>query len=132
MTSRELPPAEWGKLAGTPLGDVAPLLKPACCRVLVVEDGHGRVVGQWLVLPVWHAEALWIDPSHRKGVAVARRLWTLAQRVVRAVGATHVFTAAETPEIAALLDRHAGVALAGTHYMLPVGESTCRLDLCRR
>jgi len=122
MTARELPPAEWSRLAGTPLARVADSLRPDCCRVLVVEDAGGRIVGQWALIMVVHGEGVWIDPAHQKRGAVARKLWTLAGDVVRSLRASHLFTAAESSDVAALIERHQGVKLPGAHYMLPVGE----------
>lgn len=122
MTSRELPPKEWSRLKGTPLARVAGVLRPDCCRVLVVEDEDGRIVGQWALILALHGEGVWIDPAHQKRGAVARKLWLLAKRLMQPMAATHVFTAAETPEVAQLIERHHGVRLPGTHYMLPVGD----------
>jgi hypothetical protein len=121
MTARELPPAEWHRLQGTPLGEVVASLRPSCCRVVVVENEAGRIVGHWMVITATHAEAVWVDPDHQKRGAVARKLWTLMSEIVRSQGASHVFTAAESPDVAALIERHQGVKLPGTHYMLPVG-----------
>ena len=105
MIDRILPPEEWSRLAGTPLGTVVDQLNPATTAIAVVEDDAGRIVGCWAACTVVHAEGAWIAPEYRKRQSVTVRLWRRMRRVVRASGASRLVTGADSPEVAALLDR---------------------------
>lgn len=119
MTSRLLPPAEYGKLAGTELEGVAAHLPPLA-QVLVVEDGE-QLAGCWLLFPQWHVEGLWIAPAHRKRAGVARRLWAAMQRQAQAIGARTLMTGSCSAEVTALLEHVGAEKLPGDHYWMRVG-----------
>lgn len=119
MTTRLLPANEWAKLRGTELDAVWPRL-PETAQIVVVEDGD-QIVGCWALLPVWHLEGVYIAPEHRKRGAVARRLWTGMQRLLRASGVSSVATAACSDEVRALLAHLGATQLPGDHYVLPIG-----------
>ncbi len=117
MTTRELPPAEWARLAGTELETVWRGLPPSDARIVVVEDESGAIVGCWAALRVLHVEGVWIAPKHRGRAAVARRLWSGMGRALESFGAGGAWTAALAPALAALLGKRA-VRVAGEHYLL--------------
>jgi N-acetylglutamate synthase-like GNAT family acetyltransferase len=119
MTTRILPPEEWERLSGTELGEVWPILPPACTKVLVVEDTDGRIIGCWALMNLYHAEGLWIAPDHRGKGSVARRLIRDMSKELRELGATTVITAAIDPAIVGYLERMGAEALPAS-YAMPV------------
>lgn len=121
MTWRELPPAEWGRLAGTEAAGLAHEFVPGECHVLVVEDA-GAIVGTWVFLRVVHGECVWIAPSHRRRGSVARRLLAGMRQIVTRMGARAFMTGAITPDVERLITRLHGRVLPGTHWLVPVKE----------
>ena len=91
--TRILPPEEWGRLEGTELETVWPVLSPTDAQIVVVEDGPA-IVGCWAVIRYVHVEGIWIAPAYRGRFAVGRRLWRAMGQVARAWGASAVWTAA--------------------------------------
>lgn len=119
MTSRELPPDEWYKLADTEAGPIVPSLNPQTTRVLVVEDGD-EIVGSWVLLQVVHAECVWIRPSHRARFGVVSRLLRGMSRIASDWGARRVVTGAVSPEVTDLITRLGGVPMPCASFVLPV------------
>ena len=78
MTVRELPVAEWSRLAGTELERVAPLFTPHETRILVIEQ-DGQIVGTIAAWLAWHVDGLWIHPTYRRRGDVFRRLRSALQ-----------------------------------------------------
>lgn len=130
MTTRLLPPEEWGRLASTELGAVLEHLDPARAAVLVVE-ADGVIVGCWGFLRVVHLEGLWIAEAHRRRGRVARRLWRGMLEAVRGWGERAVMTSALSPEVEDLARRIGGVELPGKHFTIGV-ESSCQQPLPSR
>ena len=56
MRTRILDPVEWPRLKGTPT-EAATKLDPRICRIVVVENGAGEIVGAWALFCQWHATA---------------------------------------------------------------------------
>jgi hypothetical protein len=120
--TRLLPPSEWGKLAGTELGPVVSCFDPAQTGIVVVEDDAGAIVGCWALYIQWHAEGVWVAPTHRGKAAVARHLRDGLLVAARGLGAQAVWTAALTPEIERLVRRHLrGVPVPGQHFVFGTG-----------
>jgi hypothetical protein len=117
-SARQLPPDEWPRLVGTEAERIRPHL-PSGSRVLVVEDGPA-IVGCWILMPVVHAECLWIAAAHRGKASVARRLWTVMQRTAQAMGVPIVATAALTDDVRHLLEHVGATKVPGDHYALRV------------
>lgn len=117
MTTRLLPPEEWDRLVGTEADAVRPYLATLGARPLVVED-ETRIVGCWVLLPMWHAECLWIAPSHRTKASVGRRLlrglWTAAA----AMGIERIWTSAGSDDVRQLLTRYGAQAMPGDHFVM--------------
>jgi hypothetical protein len=116
LITRELPPAEWPKLAGTELEQVWPVLTPEA-KVIVVEDDDGAIVGCWALMQFWHAEGVWIAPAYQKRTSVARRLWMGMRGLAAKAGVVRVITAAADAPMVALLDKH-GTKLPAQEYVL--------------
>lgn len=129
MTSRILPPEEWDRLAGTELAAIVAAARRQRHRlvVLVVEDDAGTIIGCWSLFQTWHAEGLWVAPSHRGKASVGRRLLAMLYKCGRALDVPGVYTAAQTPDVERMLDRCATL-LPGVHYMMPLHEE----DTCLR
>lgn len=124
MTTRILPPEEYGRLAGTEAAALVPQLTDAA-RVVVVER-DGEILGCHVLQIVLHAEGLWIHPDHRKRSSVGRRLWTAVQQTVRdSFGVAWFMTGCANADVAQLL-AHVGAVKLVDHYMVPVGGSPCQ------
>jgi len=120
MRTRILPPEEWPRLAGTEAETVWPHLNPDNARVLVVED-DGEIVATWTLMRVVHAECIWVKPSHRGLVSVARRLLMGLREIASALGAGKVWTASLSPEVTDLILRFGGEPVpAAEHFILPL------------
>lgn len=123
MRTRILPRDEFDRLTGTELETVHPFL-PEAARVIVVEDGD-RIIGCWALVPILHAEGVWVAPEHRGKTSVQRRLWTRMFREAHEMGFRAVVTAAISDDVAALLASHGGVELPGRAYALTIGAPSC-------
>jgi len=121
MTSRILPPEEWPRLQGTEAEAVWSTLDPDTARVLVVERDDA-IIGCWVLVPILHAECLWIAPAERGHGSVARRLLRLMRDTARALGFRGVATSACSDQVRHLLARIQAVPLPGTHHVIPIGE----------
>jgi len=119
VTTRLLPRDEWPKLAGTELETVVTML-PDSAAVIVVEDA-GVIVGCWSLLPVYHAEGIWIRPDYRRKGGVALRLLRGLRTVARRYGARAVCTASMDTTVSTLIERIGGQKMPGTHYTVPMG-----------
>lgn len=119
MLARVLRPEEYPQLAQTEVGPLWSQLS-AQARVVIVED-HGQMVGCHVLVPVLHAECLWIHPAHRGKTSVARRLWTAVQREVRDHFQAHGFaTAAISDDVRRLLQHVAAEPIPGQHFMVRI------------
>jgi GNAT superfamily N-acetyltransferase len=121
VTTRELPRTEFWRLA-----DADELWKlwqvlPEATRVFVVED-DGQIVGRWSLVPVWHAEGIWIHPAYRRRGGAALRLWRAVRSAAKRLGVRAVYTAAQDSVVAGLIQRRNGHLLPGQHFTLPIGE----------
>jgi hypothetical protein len=123
VRSRILPPEEWERLAGTEAETVWPVLDPENARVLVVEE-DGEIVATWTAMRVVHMECIWVKPSHRGLVSVARRLFMGLREIASAWGARRVWTASLSPEVTGLIERFGGEPIPGAHFLLPLGIKT--------
>ena len=124
MTGRLLPRDEWPSLMGTELETVWPHL-PDAAQVWAVES-KGSIVGCWALFPVWHAEGVWIEPTHRGKGRVALQLLHGLDAMASAVGVKHVATAALDEGVASLIRHAGGTALQGQWFTLPTGETSCQ------
>lgn len=121
MTTRILPAAEWSRLAGTEADTVWQTLPASAC-VVAVEDGD-QIVGCHVLIPVLHAECLWIHPDYRKRFRVAARLWSAVKaEAVSRFGAMGFQTAAVDDTVRGLLDHVGAIHIPGDHYMVPLKE----------
>lgn len=120
MTSRELPRSEWARLADTALARIVTMPEGSVVSVFVVEDEDGRIVGCWSLMTMLHAEGLWIHPDYRARVSVGRRLLGALWARLRLIGTNGVWTAAETDDVARMLERIGAVAIPIRPYYWPV------------
>lgn len=116
---RILPSSEYRKLAGTELETLLPYL-PNGVRVLAVETATGELVGCWALLPVYHAEGLWIAPAHRGRGRVALRLLEGMRTLCRALGVQTVATASVSEQVDRLVGHLGAVELPGRHFVFKV------------
>lgn len=119
LSSRVLPRDQYVRLVGTYVEDLAPLMRPDDGEVLVVER-DGVIVGAWVLLRVWHAECLWVDPEERRHVSVLRRLWKALCQRARELNARTVCTSSDRDEIASMLQRFGATVIPGTPWVLPL------------
>jgi hypothetical protein len=118
MMSRLLDRDEWHRLSPDSLPVESRALMPPETVALVVER-DGAIIASWIAMPVWHLEGVWIEPAHRKNVAVARRLLTGMRGVLRALGLQRVITHALDDDVRALLVGHLNaIAIPGTAYSI--------------
>lgn len=121
MTTRLLPRGEWHRLKGTLLETVTPDLRHDA-QVVVVED-NAAIVGCWVLMPVYHAEGVWIAPEHRGKASVGRRLLAGMRRLVREQGAREVLmltTNDRTARMALKLGR--ATELTARHFAVEMGN----------
>lgn len=116
MVTRDLPRAEWPRLAGTEVETIWPHL-PESAHVLVVEDA-GNIVGTWLISPVFHVECVWIAEAHRKQASVARRLLVGMKRLAASLGTRRVMTAAVSDDVRRILASLQATPVPGDHYVI--------------
>lgn len=123
MIARILDSSEWHRLEGTEADTVWRDIPPAACVVVV--EHEGEIVGCHVLVPVLHAECLWIHSDYRKRSSVGRRLWAaVKQEAMNRFGAVGFQTAAVDDEVRGLLDHVGGVPIPGDHYMVPLKERT--------
>lgn len=120
MTHRELPPADWSRLAHTELGGCLEAL-PIGTRVAVVEDETGAIVGCWAVVPYTHLEGVWIAPKQLARGRIGAQLRDAVAGFAREAGVGVVLTAALTDDVVTLIEKLGGQELPGRHYAIPVG-----------
>lgn len=123
MTARVLPIEEWDRL-DEKLDPILTELSPVTSRVCVVEDDNGEIVARWLLIPLLHAECIWIAPEKRKTARVGYRLLELMKRTARSLGFDRVQTAAIDDDVVKLLahPRIGAQIVPGLPFVLPVGK----------
>jgi hypothetical protein len=119
LVTRELPPNEWCRLAGTDLRDVWQKLSPESARIVVVEDA-GQIVGHCTVLSWVHLEGLGIAPTHRRTGLVWRRLMRAVADIGREVGVGAMVAGTDSDAMTDYLRRLGGTALPATFYVMPM------------
>jgi hypothetical protein len=111
LTVRELPPAEFSRLAHLPIGQ-ARVLDPTQVVVLVVED-DGEIVATWAAFSVVHVDGLWIDPASRQRIGVTRRVVEGMRAALTARQVAEVVTITTAPEVATLAQKVGGTRIPG-------------------
>jgi GNAT superfamily N-acetyltransferase len=119
MQARVLPPAEWGRLEGLDMAQLAAAGDPGSVLVLVVES-EGQIVGTWAFVQMLHLEGIWIHPDHRKKGCVGRALLRQMRQTGAELGAMRVETGADSPEVERLLEAAGAVPRPYTPYVLPI------------
>lgn len=106
MTTRVLPQAEWGRLEGRDIAKLLPFVSPDDVDVVVVEK-DGAIIANWSVVKMTHLEGIEIDPDHRNP-GVVRSLLGATMAVAKARSRGAVWTAAQSDEVAAMIERIGG------------------------
>jgi hypothetical protein len=122
MTTRVLPPSEWDRLAHTEFRHL-PWMHDEELTVVVVERA-GEIVASWGLMPMWHLEGLWIDPSYRGKPSVARRLMRAIAGVIKDTHARWVMTGADTDAVRRMLIRVGAKAVPMDTFVIP-SEAIC-------
>ncbi len=126
MTARVLDFSEWERLPEE-LDPILMKLSPGTSRVCVIENEEGVIVAHWLLMPVLHAECLYIAPGHRGRVSVGRRLLALMQQTARSLGWDRVSTASMSEDVTRMLLKIGAEAYPpALHFSLPIGHG----DVC--
>jgi hypothetical protein len=121
LTTRILPPAEWSRLAETPIAaSVWQRHDPASLQFVVVEDASGAIVATWATLICRHVEAFWVRPDHQRRGGALRRLFISMRALLTTLGATSVVTMAQDADVATLLIKAGATRLPGDTFLLPV------------
>jgi ribosomal protein S18 acetylase RimI-like enzyme len=115
MTTRELPREEWDRLQGTELEALA-ATGLETLTILVVEDA-GEIVGCWGLVPVFHAEGIWVAPAHRGRGSVGRHLLRGMREAMRKRHLHGVWTGAILPAVATMITKCGGRALPAMFYL---------------
>lgn len=129
MTTRLLPPEEWGKLAGRDIAALFPLVAADDLQVVVVEDGD-RIVACWAAVRIVHFEGVWIDPAYRHRPSVIKRLVRETFTAARRWADKWAMTAAADEDVRRLITKHlGGVAVPSDQYIVPLsGEHVCQFS----
>lgn len=125
LRSRELPEAEWPKLASSYLCEVWHIL-PSDARVIVVEE-NGAIVGTCVLLTTIHAEGLGVAPDHRRGGAVLRMLLRRVSQTVADLGKETMICGAMTNEMEGYLRRWGGCPPPAKLFAMPLAGVLRRL-----
>jgi len=107
--ARILPVEEYGRLVGTQLETVVPILPPEG-KVLVVEEQE-RILACCAVYPLWHLEGLDVKPSTRRSMLQLLALIRLVTASLPGVVAW-----AQNPRVEPLLEKLGAQWLVGKHY----------------
>lgn len=126
MTARVLPFDEWERL-DEELDPILMNIQPGTSRVCVVEE-DGRIVARWILMPMLHAECIWIAPERRKTPRVGLHLLDLMKRTARSLGFARVVTASISEDVTKLLchPRIGAQVMPGLSFVLPVEETPCQ------
>ena len=124
LSTRVLPTEELSRLVDIQTGTNEAIwerLGPSA-KVVVVER-EGEIVGCHALVPVLHAECLWVHPDYRGKAAVPRRLWIGVRTSAREeFGVRSFATTALNEDIRRLLEHVQATKLDGDHYMVSVEE----------
>lgn len=107
--ARILPVEEYGRLVGTQLETVVPILPPEG-KVLVVEEQE-RILACCAVYPLWHLEGLDVKPATRRS---GLQLLELIRRVTASLPG--VVAWAQNSRVEPLLEKLGAQWLVGKHY----------------
>ena len=107
--ARILPVEEYGRLVGTQLETVVPILPPEG-KVLVVEEQE-RILACCAVYPLWHLEGLDVKPATRRS---GLQLLELIRRVTASLPGVVAWAA--NPSVEPLLEKLGAQCLVGKHY----------------
>lgn len=115
MTSRVLPMSEYQRLTGTEAETVWPMLTKDALVVVIERDG--TIIGCTVLIPVYHADCVWIHPDHRRRVGVWRALRRAIEATAQSVGLSALAVAATTGVMRRFLESVEAITLPGEHFV---------------
>jgi len=122
VNTRQLPVAEWPRLADTVLVNVWDTLSPDHTRVVVVEDDKGKIVGTCAVMTFVHVEGLGIAEDCRKQGAVWRRLMHGVGKVAEEIGVRAMVAGSADEEMSDYLARMGTTPLDAQFCAVPMNQ----------
>ena len=125
LSTRILPTEELSRLVDIQNGtdETIPWDRLGPSAKVVVVERKGEIVGCHALVPVLHAECLWVHPDYRGKAAVPRRLWNALRTTAREeFGVRSFATTALSKDIRRLLEHVQATKLDGDHYMVSVEE----------
>lgn len=122
MIARVLEYEEWHRIDAS-LDPILVELRPGTSRICVVED-EGEIVARWILMPILHAECIWIAPHKRKTGRVGAKLLRLMKSTARALGFSVVMTASDSEEVTKLLAHVGATPVPCLPFVMSVKEGT--------
>ncbi len=127
FTERDLPRDEWDRLIGWPVYWLMPWLKALDEDQVIIHvvEHEGEIIATQALFAMAHLEGLTVREDFRKHTAPQRMLWRWVAAVTR--DRDGVMTAADTPEVEAIIRKLGGVEWPVKPFLLPlrgVVEST--------
>lgn len=119
--ARLLPPDEWdARQAELPYPPG--VLDPSeYKRLVVVEDGEGRIVGSWCAMNLVALEGLHLDEAHQHGVAAKHLLYGMLDTLMK-MGTPAAMALIADPAVQALAEKVGFVALPGVAYQITLPQ----------
>lgn len=122
MTTRVLPPSEWGRLAGRDIALLLPYMHPEDTDVVVVEK-DGAIVACLGAFRMTHLEGVWIDPEH-VNAGVARSLLNTTLALAKGRTQSSVWVASGSDQMdgiaARLPDAERCLPMALERFVIPI------------
>lgn len=97
---RILPVDEWNKLS---VIDTS-LYDEELANIMVIER-DGEIVAHWALMPIYHAEGLWVKEGFRKNPVIIKKLLAGMKAMVENVNTPYIVTMTQDKEVAKLLDK---------------------------
>lgn len=125
MTTRELPPEEWHKLADQRIEPFATygLPAPENWRILVAEEGD-RIIGVSDLYQTIHND-WWIAEDQRKNPGLIRALWRETKGLLDRAGISfiHATVSDDQPDVQALVQKLGYLPAPGKLFLLHVPDA---------
>lgn len=115
--TRLLPPDEWYKLDSKSFFS----LDDAHTNVMVIEK-DGVIIAHWCLVPIYHAECVWVAEDHRGNPVVAKRLLLGMKTMANQVGANIIITTSTSADVSKILEKLEAEKLVGEHWVISFGR----------
>src|SRR5262249_22478594 len=90
-------------------------------NVMVIEK-DGVIIAHWCLVPVYHAECVWISEEHRGNPVVAKRLLLGMKTMANEVGAQVIITTSTSDQVSEILRKLEAEKLVGEHWAISFGR----------